>query len=153
MPRNKIGGKKAKRGKNQVSTARPLVFKTSDRQVYAIIIKALGCGKFNIKCSDGKDRIGHIRGNMRKRVWIYIGDLVLASLRGHKGYEFQDNIADILHKYTNDEMKTIIKSENLEIFSNKNDTDTFINQISNLVSYKAPEVSNIISKTHINIAK
>ena len=64
---------------------------------------------------------------MRKRVWIHIGDLVLASLRGHKGHEFQDNIADILHKYTNDEMKTIIKNENLVMFdTNNNNKDNLI---------------------------
>ena len=43
-----------------------------------------------------------IRGQMRKRVWINIGDIVLVSLR-----EFQDSKADIIHKYTPDEARSL----------------------------------------------
>lgn len=40
---------------------------------------------------------------MQKRVWISIGDTVLVSLR-----EYQDDKADIIHKYTSEETKTLI---------------------------------------------
>merc|ERR1711977_26234 len=36
-------------------------------------------------CFDGEKRLGHIRGKMRKKVWINQGDIVLLSLR-----DFQD---------------------------------------------------------------
>ena len=38
-----------------------------------------------------------------KRVWICIGDTVLVSLR-----DYQDDKADIIHKYTSEETKTLI---------------------------------------------
>ena len=40
---------------------------------------------------------------MHKRVWICIGDTVLVSLR-----DYQDDKADIIHKYTSEETKTLI---------------------------------------------
>jgi len=42
--------------------------------------------------------MGHIRGSMRKKVWVSTGDIVLVSLR-----DFQDEKCDINHKYNADE--------------------------------------------------
>lgn len=36
----------------------------------------LGQGRVELQCFDGVKRLGHIRGKMRKRVWIQIGDIV-----------------------------------------------------------------------------
>ena len=62
----------------------------------------LGNGRCECKCSDGRTRLGVIRGSMSKRVWISMGDLVLVSLR-----EYQDEKADIIHKYTHEEATTL----------------------------------------------
>lgn len=104
MVRNKgKGGKNFKKAKNyETVDKRQIIYKT-EGQEYAIITKMLGNGRCECKCYDGRTRLGHIRGKMHKRVWISIGDTVLVSLR-----EYQDEKADIIHKYTSEETKTLI---------------------------------------------
>merc|ERR1712232_1508666 len=50
----------------------------------------------------GVNRLCHIRGKLRKRVWIGVGDIVLLGLR-----EFQDQKADIILKYDGDEARSL----------------------------------------------
>ena len=104
MVRNKgKGGKNFKKAKNyETVDKRQIIYKT-EGQEYAIITKMLGNGRCECKCYDGRTRLGHIRGKMHKRVWISLGDTVLVSLR-----EYQDEKADIIHKYTSEETKTLI---------------------------------------------
>jgi translation initiation factor 1A len=105
MPKNKgKGGKKHKRGKKGgTETTRELVLK-DDEQEYAVAEKMLGNSRIQLKCTDGKDRLGIIRGAMKKKIWIQMGDLVLVSTR-----DYQDNKADIIHKYTPDEVRILKK--------------------------------------------
>jgi translation initiation factor 1A len=104
MVRNKgKGGKNFKKAKNyEIVDKRQIIYKT-EGQEYALITKMLGNGRCECKCYDGRTRLGHIRGKMHKRVWICIGDTVLVSLR-----DYQDDKADIIHKYTSEETKTLI---------------------------------------------
>tara|TARA_B100001113_G_C21122824_1_gene628182 strand:- start:3589 stop:4005 length:417 start_codon:yes stop_codon:yes gene_type:complete len=104
MVRNKgKGGKNFKKAKNyETVDKRHIIYKT-EGQEYALITKMLGNGRCECKCYDGRTRLGHIRGKMHKRVWICIGDTVLVSLR-----DYQDEKADIIHKYTSEETKTLI---------------------------------------------
>ncbi|KAJ2557485.1 Translation initiation factor 1A, partial [Coemansia sp. RSA 1822] len=98
---NIIGGRAFKRGKSDTSgqDKRELVFK-EDLQEYAQVTKVLGNGRMEVQCFDkeNKKRLGHIRGAMRKKVWINLGDYVLVSLR-----EFQDQKCDIVQKYSDEE--------------------------------------------------
>ena len=107
MPRNKFGGNKAKKGKNIVSSTKYLVLKDGDEQQYAYVTKMLGDGRLKINCSDGTERMGIIRGKMRKRVWIAVGDLVLISLRIAGTDTFDDNKADVIHLYSPNEVKLL----------------------------------------------
>lgn len=59
----------------------------------------LGNGRLEAQCFDGEKRLAHIRGKMRKKVWINQGDIILISLR-----EFQDDKADVIVKYTVEEV-------------------------------------------------
>ena len=52
---------------------------------YAQVTRMLGNGRLEAFCFDGVNRLCHIRGKLRKRVWIGVGDIVLLGLR-----EFQD---------------------------------------------------------------
>ena len=85
---------------------------------YAQVTRMLGNGRLEAFCFDGVNRLCHIRGKLRKRVWIGVvrhschswvsapsnmfvpmmpcpqGDIVLLGLR-----EFQDQKADIILKY------------------------------------------------------
>merc|ERR1711998_20549 len=70
MPKNKgKGGKSRRRGKNEGDDKRELVFK-EDGQEYAQVLTMLGNGRLEAQCFDGVKRMCHIRGKMRKRVWV-----------------------------------------------------------------------------------
>ncbi|KAL1410294.1 Translation initiation factor 1A [Vanrija albida] len=128
MPKAKgKGGKNRRRGKNDGNDEkRELVFKEDGQggcsgalaadastpivrgfvltraAEYAQVVKMLGNGRLEAKCQDGETRLGQIRGQMRKKVWITAGDIILLSLR-----EFQDDKADVIHRYTPDEARNL----------------------------------------------
>ncbi|KAL6614971.1 hypothetical protein ACP70R_037241 [Stipagrostis hirtigluma subsp. patula] len=103
MPKNKgKGGKNRKRGKNEADDdKRELVFK-EDGQEYAQVTRMLGNGRCEAICVDGTRRLCHIRGKMHKKVWIAAGDIVLVGLR-----DYQDDKADVILKYMNDEARLL----------------------------------------------
>lgn len=103
MPKNKgKGGKNRRRGKNEnESEKRELVFK-EDGQEYAQVTKMLGNGRLEALCFDGVKRLCHIRGKLRKKVWINAGDIILLGLR-----DFQDNKADVILRYNPDEAMSL----------------------------------------------
>ena len=62
------GGKNRRRGKNENDDdKRELVFK-EEGQEYAQVTKMLGNGRLEAQCFDGKKRLAHIRGKLRKKV-------------------------------------------------------------------------------------
>ena len=71
---------------------------------YAWITKMLGNGRVLVKNMEKIERLGIIRGNMRKREWMGVGDLVLVTLRG-----FQDDKVDIVFKYNETEVRMLRK--------------------------------------------
>jgi len=103
MPKNKgKGGKNRRRGKNEnENEKRELVFK-EEGQEYAQVTKMLGNGRLEAVCFDGTKRLCHIRGKLRKKVWINTSDIILIGLR-----DYQDNKADVILKYTPDEARNL----------------------------------------------
>jgi len=103
MPKNKgKGGKNRRRGKNENDLVkRELVFK-EDGQEYAQVIKMLGNGRLQANCFDGRQRLCHIRGKLRKKVWINAGDIILIGLR-----DYQDDKADVIQKFNSDEARNL----------------------------------------------
>lgn len=107
------GGKGCKKMKNSSlgESNRLLLFKEVG-QDYAVVKELLGGGRCRCVCNqDNIERLCIIRGNMRKRSVhrIYKGDLVLVSLR-----DFQDDKADIIHVYTQDEIRSLIAYNEIE---------------------------------------
>tara|TARA_Y100000389_G_scaffold148109_2_gene147155 strand:+ start:2633 stop:3061 length:429 start_codon:yes stop_codon:yes gene_type:complete len=104
MTRNHHGGRNHRKGKsfNDNDEKRQLEYK-EDGQEYALIMKVLGNSRFECMCGDGRTRISHVRGKLQKKVWINLYDTVLVSLR-----DFQDDKADIIHKYTREEVRTLL---------------------------------------------
>jgi translation initiation factor 1A len=89
------GGKNRRRGKNENDNEkRELVFK-EEGQEYAQVVKMLGNGRLEAQCFDGARRLAHIRGKLRKKVWINQGDIILLSLR-----DYQDEKGDVIMKYS-----------------------------------------------------
>ncbi|MGH0178350.1 UNVERIFIED_CONTAM: hypothetical protein FKN15_012366 [Acipenser sinensis] len=114
------GGKNRRRGKNEnESEKRELVFK-EDGQEYAQVIKMLGNGRLEATCFDGVKRLCHIRGKLRKKVWINASDIILVGLR-----DYQDNKADVILKYNADEARSLKAYGELPEHAKINETDTF----------------------------
>jgi initiation factor 1A len=62
----------------------------------------LGNGRLEAMCFDNVKRLCHIRGKLRKKVWINTADIILIGLR-----DFQDEKADVILKYTPDEARQL----------------------------------------------
>jgi len=123
MPKNKgKGGKNRRRGKNEnEAEKRELEFK-DEGQEYAQVTKMLGNGRLEALCfSDGVKRLCHIRGKMRKKVWINQGDVILLSLR-----DYQDKKADVILKYNTDEARNLMSYGEIPKSVKVNETSTFV---------------------------
>ncbi|KAJ1607105.1 hypothetical protein OIY81_165 [Cryptosporidium canis] len=121
MPKNKgKGGKNRRRGKNDSEgDKRELVFK-EEGQEYGQVQRMLGNGRLDAYCFDGQKRLCHIRGKMRKKVWVNPGDIVLVSLR-----DFQDSKGDIILKYTPDEARALKSKGEIPETTKINESDIF----------------------------
>jgi translation initiation factor 1A len=121
MPKNKgFGGKKKRRGKNMSEKTYDTILRDGDDQFYAKVVKILGNERFDLivyyiettKCEDGsikeeinpKQKLGIMRGKMRKRMWVNTSDIVLVSTR-----DYEESKVDILHKYKLDEVSKLKK--------------------------------------------
>ena len=140
MP-NKKGGKKFKKGKKQSYNDKKLIYKNpKEDQEYGKVIGALGNGRFQIECFDGKSRLGILAGNMRKRVWVNNDDIVLISR-----WEFltDSDKCSIVHKYDSDEVSKLQKEgefpKNIQ-FESENNFDISDDMIS--FDYDEPKSSS-----------
>lgn len=131
MP-NAKGGKKFKRGKKTIHETKLIYKDPKEDQEYGKIIKPMGNGRFEVECFDGKNRVGIIAGNMRKRVWINKDDIILFS---KWDFSTDDEKCSIIHKYNIDEVKRLqrenefpstIRLEEDNDFFDYGDTDDMI---------------------------
>jgi len=114
------GGKNRRRGKNENDNEkRELTFK-EEGQEYAQVLKMLGNGRLEALCFDGEKRLAHIRGKLRKKVWINQGDIILLSLR-----DYQDEKGDVILKYSADEARSLKAYGELPESAKINETDTY----------------------------
>lgn len=119
MPKDSKGGKNRRRGKNTNDEEKRELILKEDGQEYAQVLRMLGNGRVSAYCFDGKERLCHICGRMRKKVWINAGDIVLVSLR-----DFQDDKADVIMKYTVEEARRLKSQGELPDSTQINTTDT-----------------------------
>jgi len=106
--------KKMKKGFGEVLTK----LETADKfQNYAQVISMLGDGRIKIKCIINNkivEKLGIIRGSMRKRQWINSGDIVIVCIR-----DFEPDKCDVVYVYPKDRKNEIIKKCKLD-FGDKN---------------------------------
>lgn len=105
MYQSKIRASK-RRGKKE----KVFVEKT-EGQMYAIVQDMLGNGRLNAICEDDELRVCRIRGSMRKfagKVIIERGDLILVAVR-----DFEPDKADVIHKYSAEDIQYILRSGEL----------------------------------------
>eukprot|EP01066_Platyproteum_vivax_P002239 Platyproteum_vivax@DN12738_c0_g1_i1.p1 len=137
MPKNKgKGGKNRRRGKNEnEGLKRDLEYK-DEGQEYAQVLRMLGNGRLEAFCMDGKKRLCHIRGKMRKRVWVCVGDIILVALR-----DFQDDKADVILKYTPDEARHLKCHSELPENIKVNETEVgFEGEVEDNIDFENEEV-------------
>lgn len=92
---------------------------------YAQVVKMLGNGRLEALCFDGEKRLAHIRGKLRKKVWINQGDIILLSLR-----DYQDEKGDVILKYSADEARSLKAYGELPESAKINETDTYVVNLS-----------------------
>lgn len=101
MP-NQKGGKNYKKSKQTGNIVKPFVEKQED-QMYGRVLRNLGGRNMLVYSNDGRIRLCHICGGMKKFDWLRIGDLVLISLRDFMKCEpGKYPKGDIIHKYEAD---------------------------------------------------
>ena len=132
------GGKNKRKAKKPTVNTNRTIIKKEDGQEYAKVTKMLGNCKIMAICHDTKERMCRIRGAMRKRRWINVGDLILISLR-----DFSDTMVDVIHLYEKDDIhflqstkeiildnfnteEDVIQSDLVD-FTNEEDADVFNN--------------------------
>tara|TARA_B100001758_G_C18168124_1_gene482771 strand:+ start:217 stop:627 length:411 start_codon:yes stop_codon:yes gene_type:complete len=105
MPRNKTGGKKTKKGKNDVVRKFITISKEDKEcQRYAVVERALGNNRFELKFLNGDTILGIKRKAIKRNQWINAGATVIVSLR-----DYQKDKCDIIHLYTDEESRKLRK--------------------------------------------
>lgn len=99
MPKNNFGGNKAKKGANKkLAVSKELRLKEVD-QTYLKVLSCYGSGRFECINLLNNDKVmGKVAGSLYKKVWIKLGDTVLASSRGD--LDGGKKVYDIIHKYS-----------------------------------------------------
>ena len=83
----------------------------SGSDVLGIAVKLLGFDRILVKCQDGHERLCRIRGKMKRRVWIRVGDIVVVS-----PWDFQsDKRGDLIWRYTRSQAELLRKKGYLTI--------------------------------------
>lgn len=106
--------------KNRQPKQREITLAEDPLEKYGVVVRMLGNCRLEVQDFDGETHNAHIRGSMRKRGWINVNDTVLIAIR-----EFQKDKADVLIKYTPDEVRylrskgeipdTIIKTDDNDL--------------------------------------
>jgi translation initiation factor 1A len=100
-------------GKKKVLTEEELseMVLPSTNDVLGVAVKLLGFDRVLVRCQDGHERLCRIRGQMKRRVWIRQGDVVLVS-----PWDFQfDNRGDLIWRYTKAQAEMLRKKGYLTI--------------------------------------
>ena len=85
-------------GKKKVITEEELkeLVLPAEGEVLGVAVQMLGFDRLLVKCTDGHNRLCRIRGKMKRKVWIRVGDVVLVAPWDFKG----DQRGDVVWRYT-----------------------------------------------------
>jgi len=117
MP-NFTGGKNYKKSKHSSET--PVFVEAAEDQMYGRVLRILGNRNTLAYCNDNIVRLCHIRGSIRKDMWIGIGDIVLISIREFiRDIKDKYDKGDILYKYDREHYSKLKKDDriNPKLFS------------------------------------
>jgi translation initiation factor 1A len=139
MPKKNVkGGNKYRKAKKIVNNdEKKEILLKEDGQEYAFVSKALGNRRFKLLCADSVERIGIIRGKIKKSQWITSGTFVLICIR-----DFEDGTCDIFHVYEDDAKNSIKKHFETSLFKAQIDCDIvqFENETTNNIIFDINEI-------------
>lgn len=95
----------AKKRTNSKAKKRDFILPDEEQQ-YAVVKALLGNGRLTALCADGLERLGKIRGSLRKgpnKAIINKNDLIIVSCR-----DYEDKV-DVVHKYTHEESSSMFR--------------------------------------------
>jgi len=82
----------------------------SEANLSEMLTPGLGYDRVLVECSDGVTRVCRIRGKMKRRVWIKMGDTVLVA-----PWDFQQERGDIMFRYTAGQVESLRRSGQLKM--------------------------------------
>ena len=83
----------------------------AEDQLLGIVTKMLGYDRMLVKCADGHERVCRIRGKMKRRVWIKVGDTVVVA-----PWDFQrESRGDIIWRYRESQVNWLRENNYLKI--------------------------------------
>ena len=85
----------------QIEVTRARIPQKRDGEMFGIVTQIFGGEHMRVRCEDGKERMGRIRGKIKKRMWTRLGDLVIVSPWDEMS---QDDKCDIVHRYRRNEV-------------------------------------------------
>ncbi len=100
-------------GKRKVKSEEALntVKLPAGNDVIGIAKQMLGFDRVLVSCQDGHERLCRIRGKMKRRMWIRVGDIVLVS-----PWDFQsDKRGDIIWRYKRNQAEWLRKKGYLKM--------------------------------------
>ena len=109
-----------------------------DGQTYGRVTQMLGNGRVLAQCDDGATRLCRIRGSMRKREWVRVGDTVLVALRS-----FQDDKADVVFKYEDAEVARLRRLGELAAAPQPAADDAVDDELADVVDFEEDEWERI----------
>lgn len=100
-------GKRKVRSEENYEALKP----PSGNDVLGIAKQMMGFDRILVSCQDGHERLCRIRGKMKRRMWIRLGDIVLVS-----PWDFQsDTRGDIIWRYKRNQVDWLRKKGYLKI--------------------------------------
>jgi translation initiation factor 1A len=100
MPNMKGGSGYKKKKKGGGDEEAIIIADMADDQMFGRVTKILGNCNLLVYCEDNRERICHIRGKMRSRMFVHTGDIVILSTRDfEKDTSSKIPRGDICHKY------------------------------------------------------
>lgn len=99
-------------------------------QRYARVTTLLGNGRATVMCDDGIERRCKIRGSMRRREWVHVGETVLVCLRtdlSGSSVRRAEDVGDIVHRYLPEELARLARlGEPVQVAADEDPEDQFV---------------------------
>ena len=67
-------------------------------ETFGVVEEVFGGSRMKVRCEDGKTRMAKVRGTMKCRFWVRIGDVVIIKLWTE--FQSDDSKASIVWRYT-----------------------------------------------------